>query len=102
MLLRTKENKKKLFVGSCHCEHSPANGTVSDNFLTFFIQLDTDRNSEAIKPTHGFLHAPLLPRRPLSFPRFFFFELFVTRDSRGKTISFYTFIGVIVNRITVL
>lgn len=71
--------------------------------ISFFIQLDTDRNSEAIKPTHGFLHAPLLPGRPLSFPWFFFFfELFVTRDSPGKTISFYTFIGVIVNRVTVL
>lgn len=40
----------------------------------------------------------------LAFLFFFFFWviLFVTRDSRGKTISFYTFIGVLVNRITVL
>lgn len=101
MLLKTK---KKLLIGSCHCEHLPANGPISDKFSNTFIQLDTDRNSEAIKPTYGFLHAPLLPRKPLFFPLLFLGggELFVTRDSRGKTISFYTFIGVLVNKMTVL
>lgn len=79
MLLKKKKEKEKiLLVGSCHCKQSPARGTVSDTFMTSFIQLDTDRNSEAIKPTHGFLHAPLLPRRPLFFPHsFFFFSYFI-------------------------
>lgn len=42
----SKENKEKK---RRHCDHSPANGTTSDNSYTSFFHLDADRNSEAIK-----------------------------------------------------
>lgn len=82
------------------CEPPPAHGTVSDNFSTSFIYLDIDGNSEAITSnTVSCMHHCYQGDHFLSLAPFFAVMIScVTRDSWGKTISFYTFIGILVNR----
>lgn len=98
MLIKTKQRKTR--VGGRRCDPPPAYGTVSDNFSPF-IYSDVDGISEAIKSnTVCCMHHCYQGDRFLSLAPFFFAVMIsrVTRDSWGKTISFYTFIGILVNR----
>lgn len=79
-------------TGQCHLISAP-----------LFIQLDTDRNDEAIKsnawsPAFATVTKETAFFSPSRFVFLFGVISFVTRDSWGRTISFYTFIGILAKK----